>query len=374
MRDDIVTIIETALYLRTSPPFYEACNTILIYGAGNMGKDVLQAMNSRGIKVAGFLDRNAALQKRCSGIQVHPPDWDGLSISQRQRTCVVIALHNGDVEIPPIMDHLRDRGYGTIVSPIDFHHHFSTKMGDRFWLTSRSSYRMWEDHICQGYETWEDNRSRQLYLSFLRFRLTGDYADLPVIDADNEYFPTSIPSWKTPLRFVDGGAFDGDTLRSAADSQYPIEAAIAFEPDPVSCAKLREYVSSLGNKEICVRPCGIYSSTTHLNFAAIGLPSSKSDENGNTSVQMVALDDAIPSFKPNLVKLDIEGAEYEGLLGAKQIIQKNLPGLAICLYHRPQDMWQIPLLIKSWDLGYRLFMRVHKNNGFDLVMYGIPPK
>jgi len=53
MRDDIVTIIETALSLRTSPPFFEACNTILIYGAGNMGKDVLHAMNSRGIKVAG---------------------------------------------------------------------------------------------------------------------------------------------------------------------------------------------------------------------------------------------------------------------------------------------------------------------------------
>jgi len=370
MNAEVIATIHKAGAFASPPTAYEDYNTILIYGAGNVGRDVFQILGARGIKVAGFLDRKAAVQQRCNGIPVHPPDWDGMSITQRQLTCVVIALHNGDVEIPPIMDYLRDRGYGRIVSPVEFHHHFSEELGDRFWLTSRSSYRIWQKDISEGYETWEDEHSRRLYLSFLRFRLAGDYADLPLIDADNQYFPSSLPAWKTPLRFVDGGAFDGDTLRSAAASQYAIEAAIAFEPDPVNCAKLKEYVSSLGNKKVNVWPCGIYSSTTQLNFTANGLPSSKSDDKGDTRIQMVALDDAIATFRPNLIKFDIEGAEYEGLIGAKQIIQENRPGLAICLYHQPQDMWQIPLLIKSWDLGYRLFMRVHKNNGFEVVMYG----
>ncbi|MFC1925964.1 FkbM family methyltransferase, partial [Chloroflexota bacterium] len=87
--------------------------------------------------------------------------------------------------------------------------------------------------------------------------------------------------------------------------------------------------------------------------------------------EVVALDDVIPSFSPNLIKYDIEGVEYEGLMGAKGLIHRDRPGLAICLYHRPQHMWQIPLLIKSWELGYELFMRSHKNNGFDVVMYAI---
>ena len=374
MSAEIIDILERSSSPGSPTAFYEACGTIIIYGAGNVGKDVLRVMNSKGIKVAGFLDREAAGGQRCRGIPVYPPDWDGFTAAQRRQSCVVIALHNKDVEIPPIIDYLRDRGYATIVSPVEFHHHFSEEMGDRFWLTSRSCYKTWEKDICEGYETWEDEHSRQLYLRFLRFRLAGDYADLPLIDADDQYFPTTIPAWKTPLRFVDGGAFDGDTLRSAADSGYPIEAAVAFEPDPVNRAKLEEYVSSLGNKDIKVWPCGIHSSTTQLSFAATGSASSKSDENGNTTIHVVALDDVIPSFRPNLIKFDIEGAEYDGLLGAKQVVQKNRPGLAISLYHRPQDMWQIPLLIKSWDLGYRLFMRVHKNNGFDLVMYGIPAK
>ena len=370
MNAEVIAAVHKAGAFASPPTTYQDYEAILIYGTGNVGRDVFRILDARGIKAAGFLDRKAALQDRCSGVPVHSPDWDGLSAPQRRRTCVVVALHNGDVEILPIMDYLHDHGYGNIVTPVDFHDQFSDEMGDRYWLTSRSSYQAWEKEICEGYDTWEDEHSRQLYLRFLRFRLAGNYADLPPIDADNQYFPISIPSWKNPLRFLHGGAFDGDTLRSAAASQYAIEAAIAFEPDPVNCAKLKQYVSSLSNEEIHVSPCGIYSITTCLNFAAGGLPSSKSDEHGDTKIQMVALDDVIPSFRPNLIKFDIEGAEYEGLLGARQIIRENRPGLAICLYHRPQDMWRIPLLVKSWGLGYRLFLRVHKNNGFEVVMYG----
>jgi FkbM family methyltransferase len=370
MSAEILAILDNAWAFGSPQAFCEECDTILVYGAGNMGRDVLRAMNSQGIKAAGFLDKKATPQAQLEGVPVYPPHWDGLSMSQRQRTSVVIALHNGDVEIPPITGYLRDRGYGRIVSLVEFYDRFSEVLGDRFWLTSRSSYRAWEKGICEGYETWEDEHSRQLYSSLLRFRLTGDYNELPLVDSDTQYFPTTIPSWRNPLRFVDGGAFDGDTLRSAADSQYAIEAAIAFEPDPVNYARLEGYVLSLANKDIQVWPCGIYSSTTRLSFTANGLQSSKPDEKGNTSVRVVALDDAIASFRPNLIKFDIEGAEHEGLLGANRVVCENRPGLAICLYHRPQDMWQIPLLIKRWDLGYRLFMRAHKNNDFEVVMYG----
>jgi FkbM family methyltransferase len=374
MNAEVIAAVHKAGAFASPPTAYQDYEVILIYGAGNVGRDVFRILGARGIKAAGFLDRKAALQDRCSGVPVHSPDWDGLSAPQRRRTCVVVALHNGDVEILPIMDYLHDRGYGKIVSPVEFHYQFSDEMGDRFWLTSRSSYRAWEREICEGYTAWEDEHSRQLYLRFLEFRVGGNYADLPPIDADRQYFPVTVPPWKHPLRFVDGGAYDGDTLRSAAESQYEIEAAAVFEPDSVNCAKLREYVSSLGNKAIQVCPYGIYSTTDRLSFAAGGSPSSRSDENGDTKIQMVALDDFIPSFRPNLIKFDIEGAEYDGLLGAKRIIRENRPGLAICVYHRPQDMWRIPILVRSWGLGYSLFMRIHKNNGFDLVMYAMPPE
>jgi hypothetical protein len=83
------------------------------------------------------------------------------------------------------------------------------------------------------------------------------------------------------------------------------------------------------------------------------------------------LDDALTGFKPNLIKMDVEGAEYAALLGARRTIEQNRPGLAICLYHSPAHLWQIPALIQSWDLGYRFFLRAHYYNGFDLVMYAV---
>jgi hypothetical protein len=86
----------------------------------------------------------------------------------------------------------------------------------------------------------------------------------------------------------------------------------------------------------------------------------------------VSIDDALHGFSPNFIKMDIEGAELAALLGARRTIHDCRPGLAICLYHHPAHLWQIPNLIRSWNLDYRFYLRVHSNNGFELVMYAVP--
>jgi hypothetical protein len=89
-------------------------------------------------------------------------------------------------------------------------------------------------------------------------------------------------------------------------------------------------------------------------------------------IQCTALDEALPSFGPTVVKMDIEGAEHAALLGAARSIQTHRPGLAICLYHEPAHLWEIPFLIQSWNLSYRMYLRSHCYSGFDLVLYAIP--
>jgi hypothetical protein len=70
--------------------------------------------------------------------------------------------------------------------------------------------------------------------------------------------------------------------------------------------------------------------------------------------------------------MDIEGAELASLIGSKKTITKYRPGLAICLYHNPEHIWQIPLLVSSWELSYDFYLRSHCYSGFELVMYAIP--
>ena len=73
------------------------------------------------------------------------------------------------------------------------------------------------------------------------------------------------------------------------------------------------------------------------------------------------------------IQMDIEGAELEALKGAKKIISHNHPVLAICIYHKPDDFYQIPLYIHSLYQNYHFFIRHHcKNRGSETVCYAIP--
>ena len=70
--------------------------------------------------------------------------------------------------------------------------------------------------------------------------------------------------------------------------------------------------------------------------------------------------------------MDVEGAELESLKGAQKVIQRDKPKLAICIYHKPEDMVEIPLYIKELIPEYKLYIRHHSNYIFETVLYAIP--
>jgi hypothetical protein len=74
------------------------------------------------------------------------------------------------------------------------------------------------------------------------------------------------------------------------------------------------------------------------------------------------------------IKMDIEGAEYDALLGAAKVIQRDRPILAICVYHTQSDIWRIPLLIHEMLPEHLLYLRAYEGDGFQTVMYAIPPE
>lgn len=72
-----------------------------------------------------------------------------------------------------------------------------------------------------------------------------------------------------------------------------------------------------------------------------------------------------------MIKMDVEGAELESLKGARETILRNRPKLAICIYHKPEDMTEIPLYIKSLVPEYKFFVRHHSNYFAETVLYAI---
>lgn len=87
----------------------------------------------------------------------------------------------------------------------------------------------------------------------------------------------------------------------------------------------------------------------------------------NERVNVYRIDSLVDNYliRPHLLKMDVEGAEYKAILGAKDTIFKYRPILCISIYHTPEDFLYIKPLIESWDLGYTFHIENH--NPFDPV-------
>jgi len=323
-------------------------SSVIIYGAGNVGQYVYRFLRNRGIPVHCFLDRKAQPGDQLHGVPILPPVEYSISRHDRESLRVIVAVFNRDSEILQIIETLERAGYSRIITYVDFHHCFCEDLEDNYWLTARARYKEFHSAICEGASLWADESSRQLYWNILEFRLSGDYSVLPQPDLKNQYFPLGVPEWVTPMRFVDCGAFDGDTVAAIFARIKDVEAVAAFEPDeqnfPKLVSRVQEFLSS--DTEFYSWPSGVYSSTRQLSFSSQGEASHLDSSNKAAKmVQCVSLDEVIPRFRPTLIKLDIEGAELEALHGAKHLITRSLPGLAVCVYHCAEHLWEIPLLL-----------------------------
>ena len=343
----------------------------------------------QGLHPAGFMDHRIPAAPLPGDVSVFTPE-DPLFVSDlRDRTVLVLAIHNREVSTSSLIAKLHGLGFPRIITLVELYDSCSEKLGARYWLAKPQFYRQFAEPIADVYELWADETSRKTYVDTLRFRLAGDYSLLPEPEPQNQYFPPDLPTWRQPIRLVDCGAYDGDTiaafLRLFLRAGFAMQAVAAFEPDQGNFRRLASFVASPAAtvQQVVLWPCGVSSATAQLSFASERGEASGLSTGGTAMVQCVSLDEALPSFVPTLIKMDVEGAEFDALQGARRIISDHHPGLAICVYHCPEDMWRIPLLVDSLvrsggrpsasaGANYRYYLRSHGHNGFELVFYAVP--
>jgi FkbM family methyltransferase len=161
-------------------------------------------------------------------------------------------------------------------------------------------------------------------------------------------------------------------MHSAVGSNF--KAIHSIEADSISMQKLCAYISTLPAetaKKIHILDCAVGAERSILRFSMNGNPTSKVDTVG-TEVQCIPLDELFAEEPVTLIKMDIEGAEYDALVGARTIINRDHPILAICVYHTQSDIWRIPLLVRSMDTNYTFFLRSYYGDGLQAVFYAIP--
>lgn len=341
----------------------------LIYGAGGLGKEVLRYLLSTDRVPAGFIDQRAEELGTVDGIDTWVLSQAPENLSG-SNSIVVIAVHNFMTSVGELRDHIYSAGFDEVLTLWEFCQREKWLPENPYWLSPHFDWRSQKDEISQAYHLFEDRQSKKLFSELLALRQSGNYSGLSAVDSAGQYMPKGLPPYEQPVRLIDCGAYDGDTIRGLIDNDYEVEEVLAFEPDPASFAKLNDYLQTLGLGTAI--NAGTYVSKGTLRFSNLGTAASHVDSNGDLAINVECIDDLCADFPVTLIKMDVEGAEADSLNGARTVIGKYRPVLALSVYHKPADLWIIPLMINQFDLDYRFYLRSHGQNGFDTVLYAYP--
>ena len=191
---------------------------------------------------------------------------------------------------------------------------------------------------------------------------------------NKQYFEEFIKYMEGEV-FVDAGVLDlATSLRFAENciknhiSDFKI---YAFEPDKNSYEKCRKVKEQHPELKIKLVDYGLWSSDTVIGFDALQNGSSKINKESTDIIKCVTLDSVIKE-RVTFIKMDVEGAELEALRGGASIIRKYKPKLAISVYHKPEDIIEIPKYIKQLVPEYRLLLRHYSNGNAETVLYALP--
>ncbi len=336
---------------------------IIIYGAGNKGQWALLLLRENSIEVCAFLDKNADNIGSIDSIPVFSPETSEFTQEEKENIYILIVTQKKFYR--EIEARLSELGYGN-VNPYRCAWYTGDSKTDLNFITNR------RDDILNCAKILADEKSFNIYEESISYYINGRCNTEIEPEYDSQYFPTDIPFNKGYSKFIDCGAYTGDTIDKLYEEKGKIDTLIAFEPDiqnyDILVHKIRDNNGKYANR-VFTYPCGVYSKLEQFKFVDNQGPGNLISEEGTSVIQCVSLDDVLAYHAPTFIKMDIEGAEYEALLGAKMIIQQHKPDLAICVYHYLADISRIPLLIHSWNLGYEFYLRSHSDFNEELVMY-----
>lgn len=352
----------------------------VFYGAGQTGELLYHQLDKINIHPKAFVDDTVSKQGSYIGSKkiYSLPDAEK---NFGNEILVIVTIFHPAVNFLQVKTKLNSAGFKNVASFFDIFLLYPDLFLPYYHFASPSVLLEQKENYNKAFELFEELQSREIFISNLTFRLSLDHTSLYEADS-GDYFPLDILPQQhfSSCIYIDCGAYDGDTVRKFLLKQFGRIKIFAFEPDEFNFKKLTEFVVGLNNEvseEIYLHNVGISDKHGFFKFSSSNSMGSSLSETGNTIIQTISLDDLLyerikDSEDPVFLKMDIEGEEMKALKGCRNLIQQRAPHLAISIYHKPDDLWNIPLYINSINPGYKFFLRQHGNDSMDLVLYAIP--
>ncbi|MGB8013047.1 MAG: FkbM family methyltransferase [Terriglobales bacterium] len=344
---------------------------LVLFGAGPLGKAVLTGLRKAGVEPLAFVDNKRDLwHQQVMGLPVLSA---AEAVEQYGETaCFVVTIYQGSA----VRSQLASLGCQRVVACAPLLWKYADIFIPQCGLELPHRFPEQCTSIRQCYAMLGDELSKRDLREQLIWRYWLDFSALsPPLDAVDTYFPKDLVSPLPDEVFVDCGSFDGDSIRSF-NSHWggKFRHAYAFEPDPANRGALAANVKAMGIADrVTVMPYAVGDINGQVSFALSASAGSHiTTQNGGSVIECRRLDDIEWPVTPTYIKMDIESAEPEALVGGAELLRRHHPVLAVCTYHRSEHLWQIPNLIRSIAPEYHVFSRRYAEECWEGVCYAIP--
>ncbi len=324
-------------YLKT------AQKPIFLYGTGNGADKILDELTRLGILVEGVFASDGFVRNRVfRGFQVESYS----SVKEKHKDIIVLVCFGSSLK--NVMDNIKriagnDELYIPDVPVIPD--------GTIFNLDYVREHR---EEIEKAYSYLSDDLSRKTFKDTVFFKLTGKLEYLLSSETEQtEIF--DLLEIKNADTFIDLGAYNGDTVEEFISYNKNYKKIIAIEPDAKNFRKLTANLKDFKNVQTINAAVG--EKNCKVNFKMSGGRNSLISNEG-TEIEQISVD-SIESLGSVYIKFDVEGNEISAINGSRNTINQQKPILNIAAYHKNSDIFLIPILVKSINPDYNVYMRHH---------------
>lgn len=354
---------------------------IVLYGAGSAGIAFLHYLRDAEIQPVYFADGDKEkVGNICEGLLIISPEdiirkikgdplviitinTDGKHYCKDFKQALLAGGHEG------VHEKLKEAGCRNVIDYTYFRKCFGIFSGGKYNLpacTDVDTMSSNRDQIQQVYDLLESQEARETFLSILKFRMVDDTVDIKTYPEEEMYFEYDLfPALPNEV-FVDCGACGGSSLSGfLTKKRKTFEHYYGIEPDITNYNHLTNYVKglddSISHKMDCFH-CGVYDKDGEEKFFVLHGPGTFAADIGTERVKTAKIDSILSGSRATYIKMNIEGSEVPALKGARNTIINYKPRMAIMGYHKTEDFWEVPLLMKQYRPDYKINLRSYMKN------------
>ncbi len=333
---------------------------IIVYGMGNGADKLISQLSRYGLEVSDFFASDGFVR----GHSFHGKRVLSFSEVKEKYEDFVILVSFAS-KLPDVIERIYKMAKAHTLYVPDM------PVVDEVYFTS-DFYNENYEKIKRAYDLLEDNYSKKLFSSVIKYKLSGDIAYLTDCVTKEECYDL-LDSMKYES-VVDAGAYNGDTAKEFCDHFKNLKKIYAIEPDPKNCAKLRKYADTV-DCNIEITEAALWCEDGEIEFSSSknrnSSISNASYQHKTIKVKRAKLDSVVES-PVDYIKYDVEGAEKEALEGSINTINTYKPDLLVSLYHKSEDVFSLINYVSDNFRGYKFYLRrLYCLPAWELNLYAI---